>query len=134
MRAAVPSDFRAIHALLLPAIEKKIILPITHWSGFVVATDGPKIIGCGRLHDWGEIEELQKLCVDSHYQHYGIASLMIHDLLSRRRNSVFALTVNPKVGSLFERHGFTPIEKISLPNVWKQQYPIDRLSSAYIFQ
>lgn len=124
----------AIERLLTPSIHRGLILPVSDWSRFWVVTDGDKIIGCGRLHPWSQSEELQKLCVDPNYQHHGIASLLIHGLLEHRAKHVFALTVNPKVGNLFEKHGFSPIDKEKLPTDWKQQYPLNRHSMAYWYQ
>ena len=51
----------------------------------------------------------------------------------RGKVSVFALTVNSYVADFFERVGFKPIERESLPAEWRAGYDFSRNSRAFVY-
>ncbi len=88
---------------------------------FSVYEDSGEIIGCGSLHIvWEDLAEIRSLAVKSSHQGRGLGTSLIESLLGEARdmgiNRVFVLTYRL---TLFERMGFTVMDKSQLPHkIW----------------
>lgn len=108
LRPAVPSDETAVLGLLRSHKGLEVAFEA---SEFVVATQGGRIVACGRLrrHTDGALELAS---VATSMQGAGLGSLVVGRLLEGRRGPVYALALAP---GFFERHGFAAVAKESLP-------------------
>ena len=115
---ALPSDVRAIHRLVEPYAQERILLA-KEWVGyyeavqeFVVARDGGEVVGCGALHVmWEDLAEIRTLAVAPEYRGRGVGHAVVEALLDRARRlglrRVFCLTFEVE---FFGAHGFREID------------------------
>jgi len=88
---------------------------------YSVAEADEKVVGCCALAViWADLAEIKSLAVDEEYQNKGIGKVLVEKAVEQARNlgvkKVFALTLVPE---FFEKHGFTIVEKKTLPmKVW----------------
>ena len=61
------------------------------------------------------------------------AAAALEEARKRGKSSVFALTVQSYVGEFFERLGFQPVERETLPKEWQAGYDFSRQSKAYLY-
>jgi len=129
IRSARTSDVQAIHDLLQPLVERRILLGkelVSLYEAvqeFVVAEEHGDVLGCGALHVmWRDIGEVRTLIVREDRLHEGIGGRIV-DVLERRAaelglSRLFCLTFEV---SFFRRHGFAPIgEHVVAPDVYAQ--------------
>ncbi|UUT36094.1 amino-acid N-acetyltransferase [Microbacterium elymi] len=129
IRPARTADVQAIHGLLAPLVDRRILLGKELVSlfeavqEFVVAEHDGAVIGCGALHViWRDIGEVRTLLVREDRLHEGIGGRIVEVLEARAielgLSRLFCLTFEV---SFFTRHGFTPIgEQIVDPDVYAQ--------------
>ncbi|MDD5509999.1 MAG: N-acetyltransferase [Dehalococcoidales bacterium] len=92
---------------------------------YQVVRDGEQVIACVALHVmWSDLAEIKSLAVAESSQKQGIGERMIRSCLAEAQglgiSTVFCLTYKPE---LFERVGFSRIDKMELPNkVWTECY------------
>ncbi len=92
---------------------------------YQVVRDGEQVIACVALHVmWSDLAEIKSLAVAESNQKQGIGERMIRSCLAEAKklgiSTVFCLTYKPE---LFERVGFSRIDKMELPNkVWTECY------------
>ena len=129
IRKATLSDIKAVHRLISEQakagnlISRAISELYSQVRDFAVRTEnGPDtIVGCGALHIvWEDLAEIRSLAVQTDYQRKGIGSELVQALLEESREMeikrVFVLTDRT---SLFERLGFSHIDKSLLPHkIW----------------
>lgn len=129
IRRARLADVKPIHRLITEQAERGQILPraMSELYGqvrdFIVSVDEAtgEIVGCGALHVvWEDLAEVRSLAVQTVAQGRGIGSELVEHLLDEAREmgvkEVFVLTYRP---ALFERLGFTIMEKSHLPHkIW----------------
>jgi len=127
VRMAETDDVKAMHALLLPYSERKIVLPRTedslfqHLQEFVVAEYDGKVVGLAALHVYqANLAEVRSLVVDDAHQGMGIGKLLVEACekvaagLGIER--LFALTY---VEKFFSHLGYSMVPKESLPHkIW----------------
>lgn len=88
---------------------------------FSVAEIDGKTVGCCALQViWSDLAEIKSLAVIDDHQKKGIGKALIENAVKQAKelgvSKVFALTLEPK---FFEKHGFTIVEKKTLPmKVW----------------
>jgi N-acetylglutamate synthase-like GNAT family acetyltransferase len=141
LRHAVESDVRDIMALMQPYIsdgslkatsEEEVLRMI---RSFMVYSVNDQLVAAGTLIEYGKAFELAKLCTLPRFQARGRARELVRALIeegrSRGKETIFALTVNDYVGAFFERLGFVPVERESLPEDWRKGYDFSRPSKAY---
>jgi amino-acid N-acetyltransferase len=123
IRPALPSDVRAVRALVEPYAQARILLAkelvgyfeaVQEFLVADVAPDGvpPHVVGCGALHVmWDDLAEIRTLAVGSERRGTGVGHQLVDALLGRARalglRRVFCLTFEV---AFFERHGFRVIE------------------------
>ncbi len=119
----------AIHRLIEVTSRRSTVLPRTqasileHLRSFVLAWDGPELVGCGSLHLWTpDLGEIKSLAVAEPWRGKGLGSRLVQALLDEARRlrlpRVFALT--DRVG-FFTRNGFRLTDKATLPHkVWNE--------------
>lgn len=129
IRKASLNDIKAIHGLIAEQAKNGHLLarPMSELYGqvrdFMVSIDmeSEEILGCGALHIvWEDLAEIRSLAVRSGAQQKGTGSTLADALLSDAREmgirQVFVLTYRV---SLFERLGFTQMDKSQLPHkIW----------------
>ena len=143
MRPARETDVRDIMAIMQPYVEEGSIKPVSEEAllasirSFTVYSVNDQIVAAATLIEYGDCYELGKLCTLPRYQARGRARDLVRDLLERARGEgkvgVFALTVQDYVGEFFERLGFRPVSRQSLPAEWRQGYDFSRPSRAYYY-
>lgn len=123
VRPALPSDVRAIRALVEPYAAERILLA-KEWVGyyesvqeFEVAQAGDDVVGCGALHVmWEDLAEIRTLAVDPAWRGRSVGHLLLTSLLARARSlrlrRVFCLTFEVE---FFQRHGFRAIDGTPVP-------------------
>jgi amino-acid N-acetyltransferase len=123
IRPALPSDVRAVRALVEPYAEARILLAkelVGYFESvqeFLVADVAPEgspahVVGCGALHVmWDDLAEIRTLAVGPERKGTGVGHQLVVALLERARllglRRVFCLTFEV---AFFERHGFRAIE------------------------
>lgn len=124
---AETDDVDAMHALLLPYSEKKIVLPRTHDSlyqhlqEFIVAEYDGRLVGLAALHVYqANLAELRSLVVSESHQGMGIGKLLVEacDKVAAGLGveRLFALTY---VERFFAHLGYSVVPKESLPHkIW----------------
>ena len=129
VRPAVAADVPAIHALLEPYAEEKVVLRrsqediLNYIANFVVAELDGKICGCGAARNFGnELYEVRSLVVNPAIQKKGVGRAIVGYFVDRMENSgrsdwkLFALTMTP---AFFVSLGFREVEKELFPEkIW----------------
>ncbi len=141
LRAAKEEDVRDIMALLQPYVAEGFLKPVSEEElltiirSFMVYSVNGQIVCAATLRDFGDSCELAKLCTLPRFQARGRARALVRALLEqaqkRGKRSVFALTVQSYVGDFFEKLGFVPVDRETLPEDWKAGYDFSRASKAY---
>lgn len=127
IRMAEADDVDAMHGLLLPWSEKKIVLPRTkdslfqHLQEFIVAEYDGELVGLAALHVYqSNLAEVRSLVVSDSHQGMGIGKLLVEACekvasgLGLER--LFALTY---VEKFFSHLDYAVVPKESLPQkIW----------------
>jgi amino-acid N-acetyltransferase len=130
VRPARTPDVAAIHAMLDPYVQRRILLGkdlvVLYESvqQFLVAEDADgAVIGCGALHVmWEDLGEVRTLIVSDDWLHRGVGRAIV-DELERGAHEIgltrlFCLTFEV---DFFSRQGFEPIgEHVVVPDVYSQ--------------
>lgn len=134
-RTATRQDLEAVMQLLSLGIRTRELRPL-NWeelekSIHTFRVTGNPIEACGSLSSNGE---LRKIMINPGI-HRGLGSLIVSDLLNEARKLhfpyVYGVTINPRMGRIFEIHGFYPISRTQLPLEWQIAYDWSRPSKAY---
>jgi len=138
IRNAEADDVKAMHALLLPYSEKKIVLPRTedslfqHLQEFLVAEYDGKLVGLAALHVYqANLAEVRSLVVCDSHQGMGIGKLLVEGCekfaASLGIQRLFALTY---VDGFFGHMGYSVVKKESLPHkIWTACIHCEKFSS-----
>ncbi|MDQ1205481.1 amino-acid N-acetyltransferase [Microbacterium sp. SORGH_AS_0862] len=130
VRPARTADVRAIHRMLEPYVQRRILLGkdiVVLYEAvqqFLVAEDADgELIGCGALHVmWDDLGEIRTLIVDDAWLHRGVGRALVEGLEQQARtlglSRLFCLTFEV---DFFTRRGFAPIgEHVVDPDVYSQ--------------
>jgi amino-acid N-acetyltransferase len=130
VRPARTADVRAIHRMLEPYVQRRILLGkdiVVLYEAvqqFLVAEDANGVlIGCGALHVmWDDLGEIRTLIVDDAWLHRGVGRALVEGLEEQARtlglSRLFCLTFEV---DFFTRRGFAPIgEHVVDPDVYSQ--------------
>ncbi len=130
VRRARTPDVRAIHALVEPYVQRRILLGkdlVVFYEAvqeFRVAEDANgEIVGCGALHViWEDIAEVRTLAVRPDWMHRGVGHALLErieaDAVELGLRRLFCLTFEVE---FFGRHGFLPIgEEVVPPEVYAE--------------
>ncbi len=127
VRAAATGDVAAIHALLAPMAEAKVILPrdeddiCQHLQEFLVAEYDGRVVGAVAMHVYGvNLGEVRSLVVDDALRGHGVGRLLVEACERWAKTlgvaRLFALTY---VADFFVRMGYRVVSKESLPHkIW----------------
>ena len=129
VRPAVAADVPAIHALLEPYADEKVVLRrsqediLNYIANFVVAELDGKVCGCGAARPFGnELYEIRSLVVNPAIQKKGVGRAIVNFFIEKMKNSgnqnwkLFALTMTP---AFFVSLGFQEVEKELFPEkIW----------------
>lgn len=124
LRPATEDDSAAIRQL----IHLVRINPMSlDWRRFLVAVDSSgNFLGCGQLKPHGPgVIELASIAVQPAYQHRGIASAIIDQLLARAPRPVY-LTCRGGMGRFYEKWGFRTLRRDEMPAYFQR---LSRLAS-----
>ncbi len=128
LRKAVLADISAMADLINEYAGRGIMLPRTAFElaesirDFVVAYDGPNLVGCGALHIYTpDSAEIRSLAVDSGAQKSGIGRRIVEALEQEACEfglaRLFAFTYVP---DFFSKLGFGQVDRAELPlKAWK---------------
>jgi len=116
VRPASAEDWPAVERLLrdraLPTAGAR-----THLDGFVVAAEGPVLLGCAGIERYGDIGLLRSVAVDEGLARRGLGARLVTALLERARGlglrAVYLLTTT--AAGYFPRFGFETIPRDGLP-------------------
>lgn len=130
VRPATTADVRDIRRLVDAyagdgprMLRKNMVTLYEDVQEFWVATQGPRVIGCGALHVlWEDLAEVRTLAVEPQVQRTGVGSMLLQALLDRARvlglKRVFCLTF---ATDFFGRHGFVEIDGTPVePTVYQE--------------
>ena len=126
LRSATEEDSAAIRQL----IHLVRINPMSlDWRRFLVAVDSSgNFLGCGQLKPHGpDVIELASIAVQPAYQHRGIASAIIDQLLARAPRPVY-LTCRGSMGRFYEKWGFRTLHRDEMPAYFQR---LSRLASGF---
>ena len=127
IRMAEADDVDAMHALLLPWSEKKIVLPrshddlFEHLQEFVVAEYDGQLVGLAALHVYqSNLAEVRSLVVSESHQGMGIGKLLVEACEKVAAGlglaKLFSLTY---VTGFFTHMGYQVVPKENLPHkIW----------------
>lgn len=127
IRPAKFEEAEAIQNLLLRYTENGQVLyrPLAEIEAnigdFLVAVIDEKIVGaCSLKTAWSGLAEIRSLCIDPGYYRQGIGTALVRECVERGlalgRETAFVLTYAVR---LFEKLGFTVVEKSTLPmKIW----------------
>lgn len=143
IRKAVREDTHRISLLMKPAVEDRLVLPLSedeiansveHYSVYTV---NGEIVAAARLTEYGSMVEMGKFSTLPRFRGRGRAhELAVHLLEEARqqgREAVFALSTNPKMWEFFEKLGFSHVDRSELPAEWAKNYDFSRKSKALIY-
>jgi len=135
IRPALPADVRAIHDLVEPYANERILLA-KEWVGYyeavqeflvaqVLADDGTPgaVVGCGAVHVlWQDLAEIRTLAVDSAWRGHRVGHALLEALMQRARDlglrRLFCLTFEVE---FFSGHGFDVIDTTPVtPDVYAE--------------
>ena len=122
VRAAVPADVHAVHDLVEPYAEQRILLP-KEWVGyyeavqeFLVAVVDEEVVGCGALVEAGDgTAEVKRMFVDPEARGLRIGKLIMDTLVARGAElglSAIRLETGisqPEAIGLYRKAGFVEI-------------------------
>jgi N-acetylglutamate synthase-like GNAT family acetyltransferase len=90
---------------------------------FCVARDGNKLVGCVRTKDFGNnCLELASLAVDKEYQHQGIGSRLVRELIIKEQGQQFFLLTSDDKEMFYKKFNFNIISPSELPLEFKKEY------------
>ena len=118
IRRARTADVRGIRALVAPLAERRVLVAkeaVTYYENvrdFVVAEQGPTVVGCGALHVmWEDLAEIRTLAVAPALLSSGLGGRILETLVGDARTlgvrRLFCLTFET---AFFEAHGFSEID------------------------
>jgi amino-acid N-acetyltransferase len=124
LRAAGPSDARALHSLISGNLDEGRLLPrhldelIVHASRFVVAVRRRKIVGCAELAPHGaQLAELRSLAVDGSVRGQRVGTRLVEEIRGQARRAGYErLSVLTHVPEYFINFGFSIV-----PHLWVQE-------------
>ena len=129
VRPAAAADVPAIHALLEPYADEKVVLRrsqediLNYIANFVVAELDGRVCGCGAARHFGnELYEIRSLVVNPAIQKKGVGRAIVNFFIDKMKNSgntawkLFALTMTP---AFFVSLGFKEVQKELFPEkIW----------------
>lgn len=128
IRPAEEKDIEAIYNLIHHYAGQGVILErsrediLANIDNFIVAADGPEVIGTVTFYDYGrDLKEVRSFAIKEEYQGRGIGSALLEKLTSGIHGSgnsrIFTLTYKPE---FFRKNGFTAVPKDDFPEkIWK---------------
>jgi amino-acid N-acetyltransferase len=123
LRAAGPSDAKALHTLIASHLEEGHLLPrrleelAVHASRFVVAVRRRKVVGCAELAPLGgHLAEIRSLAVDPQARHQKVGTQLVNELQRRARLAGYEqLCVMTHAPEYFTNHGFSIVPHLWVP-------------------
>jgi len=92
------------------------------WRRFVVAADGERIVGTGQVKGHRDrSRELASIAVIAEYQHRGIASQIIRELLAREDGKIF-LVCRAQLETFYQQFGFRRADKDEMPTYFRRMH------------
>ena len=90
---------------------------------FYLAKDKDNIIGCIRVKTYGDnCLELASLAVDKNYQHKGIGSKLVEELLLKEKYRPIFLLTSADKEIFYKKFNFRIINPLELPEEFKGEY------------
>ncbi|HKI97472.1 MAG TPA: GNAT family N-acetyltransferase [bacterium] len=144
IRRADMRDVTDMTLLLRPEVESGAILAVpesrieanidNYW---VYEIDG-MLVGLAGLKRYNDHAELAQFATLPRYRGRGrareLAQFLIEQARAQGYRYVFALSIDPRMWEFFQYLGFQPIERESLPEVWRQGYDLSRPSRALLME
>jgi len=135
------ADVLEISLLMKPYIQSGTILPVTEDEvakeihDYYVYSVNDSLVASAKLNHYGSSVELAKFCTLPRYQGKGrareLAERMIQHVKEAGKDTIFALTVEPKMVAFFKSLGFDECDRNSLPKSWLKKYDMQRSSKAF---
>jgi N-acetylglutamate synthase-like GNAT family acetyltransferase len=117
LRTAVAADLAACRALLerceLPRVGLERDFPVH----FVIADDGPQLVGCAGVEDHAGVGLLRSVAVAPTWRRHGLGAQLVADRLAharaRRLTALWLLTTT--AAEYFSRLGFVAVPRDAVP-------------------
>jgi N-acetylglutamate synthase-like GNAT family acetyltransferase len=99
------------------------------WKRFIVAAnDSGQVIACGQIKPHGaDIRELASIAVHPEHRGSGLARAVIEQLLADTPRPLYLMCVS-KMGGLYEKFGFKPIEYETMPRYFQRIVTVFRIA------
>jgi N-acetylglutamate synthase-like GNAT family acetyltransferase len=92
-------------------------------SKFYTVKDGDRLIGCVRIKAFkGGCLELSSLAVDPKYQHKGIGSKLVENILTQEQSRPIFLLTSADKELFYKKFGFIIIDSQKLPSEFKEEH------------
>jgi amino-acid N-acetyltransferase len=124
LRPAQANDQATIESIIRSARINPMSL---HWQHFTVAEEDGQTIGIGQIKKHGDgSRELASIAVIPAYQHRGVASAIISELLARESGPLYLFCRAP-LAPFYERFGFRRIERAEMPPYFRRMHRLGNL-------
>jgi N-acetylglutamate synthase-like GNAT family acetyltransferase len=126
LRPAVSEDFAAIRALIHAVHINPTGLDWRHF--YIAESKQGKLMGCGQIkHHRDGSSELASIAVWKEYRGAGLARAIINKLLASTETRPLFLMCRTRLGPLYEKFGFRPVEYEEMPVYFKRIKRLERV-------
>ncbi len=129
LRQATATDIWAIRWLVLKA---KLDPTQIHWQQFWVIECGGKVVACGQLRNFDDVQELGSLVVTPACRGRGLGSLLTQHLVKEATQPLYLECLGKKLVEFYTRLGFVPVAFEGLPPSIKGKFGVSNLGKRLI--
>jgi N-acetylglutamate synthase-like GNAT family acetyltransferase len=143
IRKAVLKDTHNIMLLMKPAVEDRLVLPLSEdevaqsIGQYSVYTINDEIVAAAKITNYDNMVEMGKFSTLPRFRGRGraheLAIRLLDEAKRQNKEAAFALSTSPKMWDFFERLGFKHIDRKALPESWARNYDFTRNSRALIY-
>jgi N-acetylglutamate synthase-like GNAT family acetyltransferase len=129
IRSAVETDQDEIKSMVR---EARINPRNLHWSRFLVAEEGGRIVGIRqvKIHKDGT-REVASGVVRPEYRRRGISAKLMHAILARKLGPLY-LMCDQKWSHYYEQFGFLRVDPLELPPDFRKEYRTGRIITSVL--
>jgi amino-acid N-acetyltransferase len=125
LRKATVSDKWAIRWLVLSA---KLDPTQLRWQQFWVIECDNKLVACGQLRNFANVQELGSVVVSTAWRGKGLGSLLIQHLIENATQPLYLECLGEKLAQFYSQFSFVPIAFADLPPSLKRKFSLSELA------